>query len=115
MRTVKGNYPNGDPFHITFPTSTKDVKVLFLMYGIHAWPIKIGGMYDILYPNTKENGGPKFHQTNLSALDNISLKEWLEIGRKNCPEQNLCQPYDDKSIGFFKWPNVKKAINSEIS
>lgn len=89
--------------------------MIFLMYGIHAWLMKMGGQYDICYPNTREKGGPTFFSTGLKTVDSMTMKEWLELAQKNCPHANKTTPYDDKSIAFFKWPNVKRYIEQEVT
>lgn len=115
MRVIKGKWPNGDPYHTTYPTSTKEVKILFLMNGIHAWPVKFGQRYSILYPNTRESGGPTFYEFDqpVVSIDALTLKTWLEVGRKNCPQANFQTPYEEKFCSFFKWPNMNKYIEKE--
>lgn len=111
MKLIKANYPNQDPIHIHIPTSAKEVKVLFLVYGINAWPMKLGGLWHILYGGSQS---PVIFNTGQRCLDNCSFKDWLEIGQKNMPAHAKCDPYEDPGYtSFFKWPNVKKYVENE--
>lgn len=112
MKKLEAKYPNNDPIHLHVPTSSKDLKVLFLVHGINAWPAKIGGRWHILYGGSES---PKIFNTGEHSLDKLSLKDWLEIVQKNMPEYSKCNPYDDLGyLSFFGWPNVKKYIQEEV-
>jgi hypothetical protein len=88
MRVIKATYPDGSPLYSAFPTSTKEVFRLFSVYGINAMLVKYGGKYDICFPNSRENGGPRFIQTNARCVDAFTCKYWLELASSNCPEAN---------------------------
>lgn len=106
MRTVKTTYPDGSPLYAAFPTSLKDVKVLFLMHGIHAWPIKIGGRYELLFPAEK----PVFVSTDTNKLYSWSLKTWLSFADKNCPLENRTTAYGEDLQRWFGWPAINKHL-----
>lgn len=106
MRIIKGKYPNGDKLYTAFPTTTKDLFRIFSVYGLHAEVCKWGGYYDIMYRNSKENGGPKFVTTGVKKIDSMTAKKWLELADKHCPEKNR----GEKDI---LWTEYKKYVELE--
>lgn len=110
MKVIKGHYPNGEKMYSAFPMTIREVKRLFLVYGLHAWPVKFGHLWTILYPRPKEHGGPVMHHLDIRTIDSLTCKRWLEIARANAPEYNILRDYYD---GMPGWGNLNQYIEKE--
>lgn len=97
--------PDGSKHYQAFPTSTKELRRLFLMYGIEAWVTKYGGRYDILF------AGGKNLVTENRQLPHMSLKGWLKLAQDNVPPQSLLK--DDYSFMKKEWGNLKSYIEKD--
>lgn len=110
MRVIKAKYPDGSLLYSAFPTSTKEVRRIFWVYGLDAWLTKINGQhYHIMYPQGTGQGAI-FYNTDQHRVDCFTAKHWLEIGKKNSPASNNFREGYSK---FAWWGNLDQYINKE--
>lgn len=112
MRVIRYTGLDGSKNYSAFPTTTKELRRIFLSYGIDAWLMKLGGKYDICYPNSRENGCPVFISTGVGKVDAFTAKRWLELAASNAPKANISERgivYD----GYKWWGNLNQYIDNE--
>lgn len=80
MKVIKFKSLTGDELSY-IPETTRELKRAFIAWGVHAWPVKFGGKYDIMY------NGSKLVPTNLNSVQGMTLKQWIEFAIKNNPNE----------------------------
>lgn len=97
MRTIKFDSFTGK--EISFiPQSMRELKQLFIAFGVNAWPVKWGNHIDIKYT-------PEFSiSTQCRTVQDMTLKQWAEIAVKHCPVTNQGEQ------GIL-WENLIRKVN----
>ena len=117
MKIIKFTYPNGSILHTTLLTTRWEVRCLFWSYGINAHVFKILDKYVISFGHTSKLDDTdvtvKILPVYMKAIDACTAKYWLELAEANCPESCRCTPLDDGLRKFFKYPDVKSAVQKE--
>ena len=102
MIVDKFTLPDGAKHYQAFPTSTRELRRLFLVYGIDAWVAKYGGRYDILF------AGGSNHVTENRNIRNMSAKAWLKLAQTHAPEKSKLQE------GYeFMWGTLKQYVEKD--
>lgn len=110
MKVFKGEYPNGEKMYTAVPTSTKELRQAFLSFGISAWVMKMGNVYDILYPNPRSEGGPFIKTVPTKCVDGFTLKGWIDVAKAYAPEKNIMHEEYRQMPG---WPNYLRYYEKE--
>jgi hypothetical protein len=104
MIVDKFTLPDGTKHYQAFPTSTRELRRLFLVYGIDAWVAKYGGKYDILF------AGGIHHVTDNRNVRDMSAKDWVKLATNNAPESSKLQE------GYaFLWGGMKQYVFKDTS
>lgn len=97
------------------PSSVKEIHWALWSHGIPARLFKLQGYYCILYNCPIDEQGnkvkcPKMVDTGCSRVWSLTLKQWVDLGNKHCPD-NIIRLTPEL---FNDYKTIEKVKNSTI-